>query len=362
MKANGLGQHTGRARAGIISALSARAGLMRDDTRNNFRSTSLLEAARFCLDSAGVCTIGMDRLKLVKAALTESTSDFPSILENVAHKAMMKGYEDANETFQKWTVTGVLSDFKPASRVDLTAFPSLSQVNEGAEYHHAYIGDRKETITLATYGNLFSLTRQAIINDDLHAFTRIAQKMGRAAIRTIGDLVYAVLTANPNMADGNPLFHTSHKNLSGTSDAVTVASVDAARVAMATQKDRLQGGITLNLRARYGLCPIAKGGVFRQLIASTYDPAKTTFVPNPIKDLVEVIDDARLDAASTTAWYLTADPNATDTIEVAYLDGQQEPTLETQSSWKNDGIEFKVRLDAAVKALAWEGLYKNPGA
>ena len=41
-----------------------------------------------------------------------------------------------------------------------------------------------ESIQLATYGKMFSITRQAIINDDLTAFTDIPRKMGRAAART----------------------------------------------------------------------------------------------------------------------------------------------------------------------------------
>jgi len=80
-----------------------------------------------------------------------------------------------------------------------------------------------------------------------------------------------------------------------------------------------------------------------------------------VAGLVTPISDARLDAASATAWYLAANQNSTDTIEVSYLDGVTTPVLEQMEGWKVDGLEFKVRIDAAVKALAWEGLYKNPG-
>jgi len=43
-------------------------------------------------------------------------------------------------------------------------------------------------------------------------------------------------------------------------------------------------------------------------------------------------------------------------------DGVSAPTLETQEGWKQDGLEFKVRMDAGVKAIAWEAMYKNAGA
>lgn len=65
---------------------------------------------------------------------------------------------------------------------------------EGAEYKYITTSDRGEPIALATYGNIFSITRQAIINDDLNQLTVIPQAMGRAAARTVGNLVHLVLT------------------------------------------------------------------------------------------------------------------------------------------------------------------------
>ena len=134
-------------------------------------------------------------MAVVAAAFTHGTSDFTNLLADVATKSMLKGYDEAEETFQSWTSVGNLPDFKAAKRVDLNTFPSLAQVEPGAEYKYATIGDRGETIQLATYGSLFSITRQAIVNDDLDVFTRLPNKMGRAAIRTVGNLVYAVLSA-----------------------------------------------------------------------------------------------------------------------------------------------------------------------
>ena len=36
--------------------------------------------------------------------------------------------------------------------------------------------------------------------------------------------------------------------------------------------------------------------------------------------------------------------------------------IDQQDGWKVDGVEFKVRIDAAVKALDFRGLYKYAGA
>ncbi|HDY6498146.1 TPA: Clp protease ClpP, partial [Pseudomonas aeruginosa] len=79
---------------------------------------------------------------------------------------------------------------------------------------------------LATYGELFSITRQAIINDDLQMLSDIPFKLGQAAKATIGDLVYAVLTGNPAMSDGKALFHADHSNLlTGAASALSIDSL-----------------------------------------------------------------------------------------------------------------------------------------
>ena len=78
--------------------------------------------------------------------------------------------------------------------------------------------------------------------------------------------------------------------------------------------------------------------------------------PNHIPCMATVIDDARLDTHSATAWYLAADPNMHDTVEVAYLNGNETPMIDQQDGWKVDGVEFKVRIDAGVKPLGFRSL------
>lgn len=350
-------------RAGAALALQIRAGLAKDDTANHFRGHTLVELARASLEQNGIRTGNLSRMEIVAKGFT-STSDFPNVLANVANKSLLKGWDEAPETFQQWTNTGELSDFKPTKRVDLNEFPALTEIPEGAEYQYGTIGDRGETVQLATYGKMFAITRQAIINDDLGAFTRIPQKMGRAAKRTVGNLVYAILTSNPTMSDSVALFHATHSNLL-TGAAIATASVDLLRQALAKQKDP-QGNVTaLNIPLKYLIVPVALGGVARQVANSEYEvgaAAKNNTVPNYVRGLFQVIEDARLDVASATGWYGVADPGLFDTVEVSYLDGQQAPYLEQRDGWDVDGSEFKVRIDAGVKALDFRTLAKNPGA
>ena len=342
-------------------AIAFRAGMAAKDTKpTELMGYTLLEMARKSLELRGVRTEHMDKRELAARAFTHSSSDFPKILENNARKAMLRGYDEAEEVFQQFTRTGNLTDFKTHSRVGMGVFDALDEIPESGEYKHGTIGERAEPIKLATYGKLFSITRQAIINDDLTAFTEIPRKMGRAASRTVGDLVFSILTGNPTMSDGTALFHADHKNLAASGAAIAAASVGAARTAMRTQKD---GKATLNIRPTYLLVPAAQEDTARVLMSSETDPSQANSrKPNPVRGAAEIIVDARLDDASTTAWYLAADPNVFDTIEVGYLDGVAAPFLDQQDGWTIDGVEYKVRIDAAAAPLEFRTLYKNPGA
>lgn len=343
----------------VRNAVEARAGLVIVDASNQFGGMSLMELARASLQHRGVGIAGMDRNSIVGLAFTHSSSDFGNLLSDVANKSMLKGLEEAEETFQKWTSKGTLTDFRAAKRVDLASFPGLDKVAEGGEYQYGTVGDRGEQIILGTYGKMFSITRQAVINDDLSAMTRVPQIMGRAAIRTVADLVYAVLTGNPAMSDTKALFHADHKNLLAAA-ALSVARIDAAKSAMRLQKD---GKANLNIRPAFLLTPVALESTARALLAAEFDPAQPgAQIPNPIRGLVEVISDPRLDDSSATTTYMTAAPGMYDTIEVAYLDGNDKPHLEQQQGFTVDGATFKVRIDAGVAPLSWRTMQKLPGA
>lgn len=351
-------------RESMTAALKARAGLKTADgelaSDNPYRYMNLMEMARASLTEKGVGAASMDRLSLVGAAFTHGNSDFSQVLADVANKSMLRGFEEAQETFGLWTTQGSLSDFKISKRTAINDMASLPEVKPGAEFTYGTVGDRGENIALATYGQLFSINRQTIINDDLGAFTKIPLLQGAAAIRTVGDLVYAVLTSNPNMSDGNPLFRAQRNNLAtGAGSALAVNSLTTARTAM--RKQKLDKGKALNLRPEYLIVPAALETTATKLMADTVLPGASNGESNPVSGMAQVIAEARLDDVSATAWYLACG-GLFDTIEVAYLDGQSTPFLDQMDGFTVDGTTMKVRIDAGVAPLESITMYKANGA
>jgi signal peptide peptidase SppA len=360
--------------AGLTEALLARCG-MEGGKQNEFTGMSLREMARETLRARNLTAPAGGVHALASAAFSPSLaggmhtgSDFGNVVANIANKAMMKGFLEAEETFEMFTSTGVLTDFKATRRVGLDAFPSLDLVNDGAEFQYGTMGDYAEQVMLATYGKMFAITRQTIINDDLDAFSKVPMKMGRAARRTVGNLVFAVLNSNPLMGDGVALFAAGHNNLAGAGALPSEVTINAAITAMAIQKDRSANAVALNIGPKYLLAPPSLRSVVLQALNSEYAPddtakagaVKQPYAFNTVRNAATPIFDARLTAAPA-AWYMLADAGAFDTIEVSYLDGVSTPFMEQQLGWNVDGTEFKVRIDAVAKALAWEGVYRNPG-
>ncbi|MBG6292095.1 Mu-like prophage major head subunit gpT family protein, partial [Pseudomonas nitroreducens] len=351
----------------VRASVLARAGLEERQADNRYNFMSLRELARASLADRGIGVSTLDPMRMVGLAFTHTTSDFGIILLDVANRSMLAGWEEAGETFDKWTKKGSLSDFKTASRIGLGEFPALRQVREGAEYKYITIGERAEQIALATYGEIFSITRQVVINDDMNMLTDIPRKMGMAAKGTIGDLVYAVLTKNPALSDGKGLFHADHKNyLTGADSALSIDSLSKAKTAMATQRTQVEGntkGRTLNIRPAFVLTPVALEDKANQIINSESVPGAdvNSGIVNPIRGFAEVIGEPRLDDDSATAFYLAA-RQGSDTIEVAYLDGNELPYMEQQQGFTVDGVATKVRIDAGVAPLDFRGLVKSKGA
>lgn len=333
------------------------------DRAREFRGLTLLELARHALDRRGIATRGLSKMELATEALIgrsglHSTSDFPLILANVANKTLRAAYDTTPRTFTAWARQAVITDFKPVARNQLGGAPDLLRVPESGEFTYGTIGESREVYALVTYGRIVGITRQTLINDDLDAFTRIPSAFGAAAADLESDLVYSIFSTNPNMADGNPLFHASHANL-GTAGAISETTLAEAYRLFGNQRG-LEGR-QISVLPRYIITPPGVRSVEARKNVTATTPNAVAGV-NAFANRLEPIEEARLiPAAGPDPWFLAADPSRIDTIEFAYLEGQQGVYTETRSGFEVDGIEIKARHNFAAKAIDWRGLFRNAG-
>ncbi len=337
---------------------------------SDFRGYEISSLIRESLRRAGVDVSGLVSRKAVadfvfrgKHQGSLSTDDFSNIFRDASNKALLRAYQEYPATWRPWVNVGSASDFKTIYGISLSNAPDLKQVNEHGEYEYASLSDAQESYAVYKYGRLISLSWEMIINDDLRAFARYPQLMGSAARRKEADIVYNLLTSNPTMNDGNSLFDdTNHSNHDDSGANVNSTQLDSGRAKMRKQTG-LQGE-TLDLRPAFLLVPVAQETDAEVLLRSrgSTEDSKNEGVVNPWYNRLSPIAEPRLDDNSTDAWYLVADPSQIDTIEVAYLDGYEQPMIDEQETFTSDAITWKVRHVFGAGVMDWRGFYKNDGA
>lgn len=353
-------------RQGVENALMHRTNprVVLTEQGRGFRGMSLMDLARDALERSGIQHRGMGKMEIAQMALAgraaglHGTTDFPSILANVATNTLRAAYDSTPRTFTLWARGTTLPDFKPAQRSQLGGAPDLLRVPESGEFSYGTMGEGKETYQLTTYGRVIGLTRQAIINDQLEAFTRIPQAFGASAADLESDLVYLILSTNAALNDGVALFHATHGNL-GTAADITEASLAEAYRLFASMRG-IEGRL-ISIQPKYLLTPPGTRAVAakKQIAATT--PTKPSDV-NAFAGLLDVIIEPRLIPSSgADPWYMVAEPGRIDTVEYAHLEGTNGIFTETRYGFEVDGVEIKARHDFAAKAIDYRGMVKNAG-
>lgn len=334
-----------RAEAALVSRATGEAP---SDEARELRGLSLVEMARR-FSGAGD---SVSAARAVDEALTQrsgmhSTSDFAAVLGNTVARTLLNAYQSAQRTFEPFTRTVELTDFRPVTRVALGDAPKLEKVAEGAEFTHGTIGETGESYALASYGRIVAVTRQAIVNDDLSAFTRLPAMYGARAAELEADLVYGVLSGNAAMSDGKALFHSSHGN-------VMTGGLDVDGLSKVRALGRMQKGIDgakINVSFITLIVHPDDETAAEKLVGSIAPTNSSEF--NPFVGRMTIVSDPRV---AEGTWFAAASPNLVDTIELGFLAGQRGVQTFTRDGWDVDGVEVKARLDVGAKAIDFRGL------
>jgi len=333
-------------------------------------------------------TFGMSRTQVVKEALRldllqrddpgyHNTGSFTNLLLDAARKTLLAAFMEAEVTYPIWTRQAPSTpDFKTINRIRFGEIPDPTIVPENGDYDQAAVGDSKESYRVEKYGNIFSISLEAIINDDLNAISRIPAMQGAAMRRKINKVVYAVLTANAALSDGVALFHATSHGANLDAAALSITALNTGWVVMGTQAG-LTSGVILNLQPRFLLVPPALAATALQLVGSLADPSNTAgttedatrpnfnsgtlniYGPQGSRPLTPVVDACISSSQTATAWYLAASSSQIDTVEVCFLQGEETPYLEREDGFSVDAVRYKIRQTFGAKAVDYRGLYQG---
>ena len=250
------------------------------------------------------------------------------------------------------------SNLKDNTEIQIGTFKELESIPEGGLYPERSFSDSKEKYKIEKFGASFSITEEAIINDDLGAILRVPAMFARAAAERESSLVWSQLTnTNNKMSDGKHIFHNDHKNMLQAS-ALNNESIEKALIKIAQQTGL--DGEKISLNPKYIIVTKANEAQALRLMS----PVAATKISdiNIYANRFKIIVEDRLEALGEKSWILACSPTEIDGIVLAYLKGERGLKLTRHEEYRDDSIKYKCRLFAGAKAIDYRGFYLNAGA
>jgi len=299
-----------------------------------------------------------------------NSATFTYVLGNTLGRRLVSLYRDYK--FQEDLLISIrkpVKDFRTQEAVLVGGFPDLSTVDpEAADYQEiAGVTDEESTYTVAQKGNILTITRKTIINDDISIIQRRVRGLARAARRTHAKYVWNFFINNSTCSDGTAWFTGGHGNLGATALSHATALIAYKALAKMTEKD---SGERLGLLDGSDVKPLLVGPVdIMETIQKIADEEfyysandLTTKVPNPLRGKVTGKVISLLTDANDWGMLLPAD--IADIVEMGYLNGRQEPEMfvadspQSEHVFVADKIRYKIRHEYAGAVIDYRSGYK----
>lgn len=329
-------------------------GATPSDACRQYLTEDIADAARYSLTRSGRSTLGMDRVAMVRAAM-QTTSDFQVMTNAILNLSVAPAYQAQSSALKVLAAQKNMTDFRDGSRVQFSGVGTLKKVAEGGELKYAGRTDVVESWKLETMGLLHSVSYQALVNDPTGTLSEFASVAATAAANTEADILAAVLTSNPKLSDGKPVFSTARGNMAAAGSALSVDSIGAVRLAQRNMTG--PDGTRIQVTPKYLVVGPTLETPAEKVLAQIY--ATTPDGVNPFSGKLTLVVEPRL---TGNGWYMAADPAQVRCMEYGYLAATPGPQISSRDGWETLGVEFRVWEDFGAGMVDFRGLYFNPGA
>ncbi len=315
-------------------------------------------------DVTGVIT--PDNFRRLQAAYGDTS--FAYVLGNTLYRRMAQDYREISDYGVSLLVGNNIRnavDFRKLETIRIGYYGDLPAVDTDTEDYPdlGEVTDEQVEYALAERGGIITIKRRTLINDDMRLVDRIVSRLGRGARRGLARVVWTPFLTNATYkGDNKAIFHADHGNLG--SAAYAIASALAGRNAMRVQTEP-NSGERLNLRPVTVAFPTELFGIVSNV--NSYQPQAVTvdnansmyqyFRPERLFENPFMID--------ANDWLMLADPNEVEIVELAFLNGQQDPqmfiaNMPTQGQmFLNGAIQYKIQHDYNAEVVDFRGAYKG---
>lgn len=293
-----------------------------------------------------------------------STVNLPGILGNVANKILLDAFTLVETTYDTLAEQADFSNFHVHTMFRLDHLGDFEMVPPTGEIKHGRLSQESYTNKLDTRGQMLTLSRQDIINDDMNAFRKLTVTLAKKARLAVEKaFIGAVMEASDS-------FYTTGQG-NRLTGAFGITELAAAETAMASAVDA--NGDPIFAMPRYLLVPpglksLAETFFMSDNLQGATSSTRGMPATNIFKGRFQVVSSPYLAAtslagSSATTWYLLADPNVLPAFQVAYLDGRRAPTVETaDAEFDTLGLQMRCFYDFGVARLDYRGAIKSTAA
>ena len=282
-----------------------------------------------------------EAVSAIKASF--STVNLPGILSNAINKRIKAGWDYAEDSWRKIADITSVSDYKQFSTYVLNSKGDYEEVANGGTIPTGELAETGYSNQLKRYGLMFSIDEMDIINDDLNAINQRAFQFGRKASLKLNKVFWTLFQADTDF------FKSANNNIVASAGALSADSL--AKLVKAFRKQTDVNGDILGYEPRILLVPAALEVEAQKLYsdAETRDTtaSKQYLTGNPWRGKFAPVASAYL--TSDDDYYLLADPTIAATMQVAFLNGQQAPVVESNpTNFDTFGISYRGKFSFGV--------------
>lgn len=278
-----------------------------------------------------------------------ATHSISGILSSTVNKFLLAGFNSVEDSWRQIASTRSVSDLKTYTSYRLNSSMKFQKVAPGGELKNAGVSDESRTISADTYGILTSIDRTSLLNDDLSALTSMPAQVGRGGSLALNDLFWDAFKAD------STFFTTARGNKKTSAAALSMAGLKEAVTMFRKLKDAK--GNPVAVQPRILLVPVELEVTAAELMGSTQIASGNTNgqpSTNVFAGRYQVVSSTYLTDASD--YYLLASPADLATMEVAFLNGQQTPVVETaDADFSVLGIQLRGFWDVGVAQAEYLG-------
>jgi hypothetical protein len=293
--------------------------------------------------------------KNIKASAGFSTVSLPTILGNVANLIIKEGFNFVEAEWKKICARKTVTNFFEHTSASLTGDMQFEKLGPNGELKHGKVGETTYGNKAETYGKMFALTRTDWINDQVGALSGIRNRIGRGGALSMNHAFWTEFLNN------STFFTEALGNLDvGTDGLFSSSALEIADVLFRSLTD--PDGKPLGVAPKKLVVPPAYRIAALKLMSSQQVlTADNTGSDNPWAGMFDVVSSVYMSNSTYTGysakkWYLLADPNDMPVIEVALLNGNEMPTVESAAAdFDVLGIQFRGYHDFGFRKQEYRG-------